>query len=129
FATDGRVFVTGFSNGAGMTFLLGEELSDRLTALAPVAGHCWIERPWPERGTSTLYMIGKADPLVPMNGGEIVSLWGREREARPPVAQTLRRWAKALGCSHRPVPTREEHAVVEHYGTGRDGAELIAWFI
>ena len=34
----GRVFVTGVSNGGGMAARLGCELSDRLRAIAPVAG-------------------------------------------------------------------------------------------
>ena len=40
-----RVFVTGFSNGASMTFRVGEELSHRVAAIAPAAGICWSEAP------------------------------------------------------------------------------------
>jgi polyhydroxybutyrate depolymerase len=44
FAADPRrVFVTGFSNGASMSFRLGAELSKRIAAIAPVTGACWLE--------------------------------------------------------------------------------------
>ncbi len=33
-----RIYITGFSNGASMTFSLGVNLSDRLAAIAPVSG-------------------------------------------------------------------------------------------
>src|SRR5207302_11412182 len=50
FAVDPRrVYATGFSNGAGMVFRLGAERAGRFAALAPVAGHCWLPGPRPER--------------------------------------------------------------------------------
>ncbi len=36
--------MTGFSNGASMAFRVGIELSDRVAAIAPVAGALWITR-------------------------------------------------------------------------------------
>jgi len=38
-----RVFVTGFSMGASMTWRVGVEMADRVTAIAPVSGHLWLE--------------------------------------------------------------------------------------
>src|SRR5262245_1071881 len=35
-----RVYVAGFSNGAGIAFRLAAEHAGRVAALAPVAGHC-----------------------------------------------------------------------------------------
>src|SRR5215831_17886573 len=35
-----RVFITGFSNGAAMTFRFAAERSHEVTAIAPVAGYC-----------------------------------------------------------------------------------------
>ncbi len=39
-----RVFVTGFSNGASMTFRIGAELANRVVAIAPHSGTCWTSR-------------------------------------------------------------------------------------
>jgi polyhydroxybutyrate depolymerase len=93
-----RVFLTGFSNGGGMVFRLGGELSERFAALAPVAGHCWQEAPRPAVPRPTFYLVGVADPLVPVLGGPVPDPWGGGPYYRPPVVRTLERWADALGC-------------------------------
>ena len=36
-----RIYCTGFSNGASMTFSVGLNLANRIAAIAPVAGHLW----------------------------------------------------------------------------------------
>lgn len=92
-----RACVTGFSNGAGMAFRLATERADLVTALAPVAGHCWVEDPKPSRPIPTLYMIGTADPLVPLEGGPVKAPWHERPVLRPTVAETLTKWATAIG--------------------------------
>lgn len=94
-----RVYLTGFSNGAGMAFRFAAEHADRVAAIAPVAGHCWVADPRPVRPVPTIYLIGDSDPLVPLNGGTARTPWGKV-EGRPAVADTLDRWGKAIG--HRP---------------------------
>ena len=96
FIDHNRVYVTGFSNGAGMAFRFAAERAERIAALAPVAGHCWLSNPRPARSVPTIYMVGDADPLVPLDGGTVRTPWGRNDE-RPPVQQTLDRWASAIG--------------------------------
>jgi polyhydroxybutyrate depolymerase len=103
-ADPGRVFVSGFSNGAGMAFRLAAERADRMAAVAPVAGYCWVN-PKPARPVPTLYVVGTTDPLVPLRGGEVRSPWQHRYVRRPPVADTLERWAKAIGCD--PIPRTE----------------------
>jgi len=92
----GRVYLTGFSNGAGMAFRLAAERTDRFAAIAPVAGHCWVPDPMPARPIPTYYMIGDSDPLVPLSGETVRTPWGTT-EDRPPVADTLQRWGTAIG--------------------------------
>lgn len=65
---DRRVYVTGFSNGAGLTFTLAAKLSDVFAAVAPVASHCWLKDPHPGRALPTLYIVGTQDPLIPGRG-------------------------------------------------------------
>lgn len=97
-----RVFVSGFSNGASMTFRYAAERADRVAAIAPVAGHCRVMNPAPVRPVPTLFVIGSADPLVPLRGGDVRNPWQHRYVRRPPVAETLERWAAAIGCD--PVP-------------------------
>jgi polyhydroxybutyrate depolymerase len=91
-----RVYLSGFSNGAGMAFRLAAERTDRFAAVAPVAGHCWLPDPKPTRPIPTFYLTGDSDPLVPLKGGTVQTPWGTI-EHRPPVDQTLRRWGQAIG--------------------------------
>ncbi|MCX7666323.1 MAG: alpha/beta fold hydrolase [Gemmataceae bacterium] len=95
-----RVNLTGFSNGAGMAFRYAAEQSERVIALAAVAGHCHmtthIVRPMP-----SWYIVGTADPIIPLSGGSARTPWGLVHD-RPSVLQTVRRWAEMLGCHSLP---------------------------
>jgi len=125
-----RVYVTGFSNGAALAFRLGAELSERFAALAPVCGVCWAERPRPAVARPTLYLVGAADPLVPLDGGTVVNLWGDGPMSRPPVWDSVRTWAAALGCPATPAAIEErDEAEVRVYRPGRDGSELQVWIV
>lgn len=93
-----RIYVTGFSNGASLAFRLGAELGNLIAAIAPVAGHCWIDRPRPARPMPLLHIAGAADPLNPIDGGEVETPWGHS-EYHPPVRRSIERWAAASGCA------------------------------
>jgi polyhydroxybutyrate depolymerase len=123
-----RIYLTGHSNGAGMTFRLGAELSQHFAALAPVASHTWIKEPKPARPLPTLYIIGTEDPLVPVKGGDSVTPWGKR--TTPPVAESLAKWARALGCSEEPKTVRDKDGVkVVEYAAGKSGVKLTAYYI
>jgi polyhydroxybutyrate depolymerase len=92
------VFVTGFSNGASMTFRVGVELADRVAALAPVAGHLCVQDPRPAQPRSLIYIIGLEDPLNPFAGGATRTPWGQLRH-RPPVMDSIRTWVRLIGAS------------------------------
>lgn len=124
-----RIYLTGHSNGGGMTFRLGTELSDRFAALAPVASHYWYgEDARPAHPRPTLYLVGTEDPFVPLAGGEITLPWGKR--VSPPVAHTLDLWAKGLGCTSEPSTRRDDDGVkIVDYGPGREGSSLTAVFV
>lgn len=67
-----RVYATGLSNGAGFAFVLGAELRDRVTAIAPVAhnlARAFIEQATPDGPVHVLQIVGTADPLIAFEGG------------------------------------------------------------
>ncbi len=69
-----RVYVTGISNGAIMTYRLGCELTEKIAAIAPVDGlmvPSVTEKAKPAGPISALIMNNTKDPLVPWEGGEI----------------------------------------------------------
>ena len=125
-----RIFVTGFSNGASMTFRIGAEASKRIAAIAPVAGACWIEPGKLERPVPMCYITGTADPLNLIDGGVPKLAFGGSDKIRskpkPPVRDSIQKWAKAVGCPETPARASEASGVrTETYGPGRDGAEVV----
>ncbi|HQR42342.1 MAG TPA: PHB depolymerase family esterase [Gemmatales bacterium] len=87
-----RIYSTGFSNGAGLTFRLAVELGDRLAAIAPVAGLPYFKSGPPPRPIPTYFLIGSEDPLVPWQGGKIISPWTNQPTVRPAVLEQLHLW-------------------------------------
>lgn len=124
-----RVYVAGHSNGGSMAFRLVSERSDRFTAMASVAGHCWISDPAPAVPLPTLFIVGDRDPLMPLTGGKSVLPW--EIRDTPPVRWTTSRWSRALGSAEeRPAITRPVAGVTEiRYGEGPNGAELLGMIV
>jgi polyhydroxybutyrate depolymerase len=123
-----RVLVTGFSNGASMAFRVGAEVSDRVTAIAPNAGTCWIEPIELSRGVSLCYMTGTADTLNPMEGGyPKLAFGGKEQggKAKPSISRYIDNWIKANGCTESPTQDESLNGVRNRvYSAGRDDATV-----
>jgi polyhydroxybutyrate depolymerase len=125
-----QIFVTGFSNGASMCFRVGAELSERIAAIAPVAGACWLDRVVLKRPVSMYYMTGTEDPLNAIEGGVPKLLSGGSdavrAKAKPPVRDSISKWFNALDCPVMPANISDKGGIrVETYGPGRSGAEVI----
>jgi len=130
FAIDRRqVFITGFSNGASMSFLAAARLSERIAAIAPVAGACWIDPGLLQQPVPMLYITGNADPLNLIEGGVPKLASGGSDKVRakpkPPVSDSILKWARALECPPQPGGVSDENGVrTETYGPCRNGAEV-----
>jgi polyhydroxybutyrate depolymerase len=98
-----RVYITGLSNGAAMTYRLGCELSDRIAAMAPVAGSNQFEAIntcSPTNPIPLLHIHGTADPCwfyddeSPGKCLDILTL-----AIRRSVPGAVSNWAIHNGCS------------------------------
>jgi polyhydroxybutyrate depolymerase len=106
-----RVYVTGISNGAIMSYRLACELADKITAIAPVDGsipymlsHDCI----PSRPVSVLAINNINDPLVPYDGGYIYGHFHRLNLGKVlSVDESIRFWIHRNSCSPMPVVTEE----------------------
>lgn len=120
-----RVYVAGFSNGAALALRVAVDLSERIAAVAAVAGHLWRRDVSPARPVSLLYMIGELDPIVPPSGGVVHSPWGKEH-VLPPVRETIDTWVGWNGCPREPQIVPSPAGVrSERYGPCRGGSEVL----
>ena len=114
-----RIFVTGLSNGAFITSAIACAYSDRVAAVAPVAGirdipGCTFTRPVP-----VIAFHGTADPFVAYTGGlgpkalllptpDGKSTIGKSRgggaaSKGPSIPRITADWAKRNGCGAQPT--------------------------
>ncbi len=124
-----RIYVSGFSNGASMAFRVAAELSVRIAAAAPVAGHYRLKGYTPSRSVPLLYIVGSDDPLTPMDGGEVSLPWGSSI-TQPAVAETVRSWTRLMGCDREPNTVEENGPVkLSRYRPCRGGGEMEYYLI
>jgi len=116
-----RVFMSGFSNGAAMTYRFALAHPALLAGIAPVSGHyrgpldAQLRTPVPMIG-----FFGRHDPLSPFDGGQVDLPWGR-REARPAALDSMRMWARLCGHPAN-APGSIEEDEVTRWSCGKPGA-------
>ena len=98
-----RVFVTGVSVGALMTYWLACQLSDRIAAIAAVSGTMPVDDCHPARPVPVLAMNGTADANFPYEGGGPMN--GR------PIVSVIESWAKRDGCVGDPI--QSQHGITK----------------
>jgi polyhydroxybutyrate depolymerase len=89
-----RVFATGLSNGAMLSYRLACEMADTFAAVAPVAGAVQVPC-HPSRPVPILAFHGTGDNIVPFNGGadgiyHVLHF--------PPVAYSIDLWRELDSC-------------------------------
>ena len=65
-----RVYACGMSNGGMMCYRLAAELSDRIAAVAPVAGTIAIDESKPKRPVPVIHFHGTKDTIVPFEAAK-----------------------------------------------------------
>ena len=96
-----RVYLTGHSNGSQLAQRLACQLSNRITAVAVVAGHLAIDTCNPDSPVSVLQIYGTEDTLNPENGGIAkitLGIYSYEFISTP-VMKSVQTMAAANGCS------------------------------
>ena len=110
-----RVFVSGLSNGAMFASVLACSLSDRIAAIAPVAGVRNFKRCRPEHPMPVVAFHGTADMVLSFDGGLgpvglglPVAPGKTIADVRPDLAEgasipdIVNAWAKRNGCKKKP---------------------------
>jgi polyhydroxybutyrate depolymerase len=118
-----RVYATGMSNGAMMSYRLACEMSDVFAAVAPVAGVQVAPSCEPREPVSVMHVHGSADENVLLQGGVGASAFAKD--VRPPVAPAIQRWARHDGCAATPTITREGAVETSRHAPCTAGAEVV----
>ena len=130
-----RVYLAGLSNGGMMCYRLADALSDRIAAIAIVAGTHLGDPPSPERPVPVLHFHGTKDKLVPFDGGSDFR-WSPQY-GFPGARECAAMWAEANRCEAKPQIKKleDEHdndgttVSIERYAPRADGAEVVLYVI
>jgi polyhydroxybutyrate depolymerase len=134
-----RIYATGLSNGAMMSYRLAAELSDRIAAIAPVAGASAMPRFHAKRMVPILHVHSIDDPRALYRGGLGPPFpFTNVRVLHRPVEETLSEWAAFGGCNPKAELREERHGAAgtpraDHtarlyvYTGCRDGTEVALW--
>jgi polyhydroxybutyrate depolymerase len=145
-----RVYATGLSNGAMMSYRLAAQASDRIAAIAPVAGSMVLPEPRVDDPRPVLAVPGRRPlPIMHIHSiddkralyhgglGEPFPLTGI-RTRHPDAEEVLYRWASFGECAPKAVLEEVRHGAAGtpaaahtasryvFYGC-RDGAEIALW--
>lgn len=133
-----RIYAMGWSNGGMFASTLACQLSDRIAAVAPVAGVLMLDD-CGERSVPILITHGTADPLVPFDGDDpdhlrnaAVMLGANEIEAEMfggadlDVLAYVDMWVAHNGCDLEPATEEVASEVtVFEYGSCESGADVV----
>ncbi|NKZ06647.1 alpha/beta hydrolase family esterase [Actinomadura latina] len=89
-----RVYVTGFSNGAGMAYKMACEKPGKVAAIGVVEG-ALVTPCDPDRPVSAMIFHGTADRNVPFNGGGDRDF--NDKRPFPPVSKAVEFWREKAG--------------------------------
>lgn len=117
-----RIYATGFSNGAQMTYRLAAELSDRIAAVAPMSGGRLAGGRQPTRPVPVLHVHGTADTVYPLEGGLGTDSIGRVSHVS--ISNVIAEWSRFDGAGLIPQVTQHDGWEMRLYG-GPVPVELI----
>lgn len=130
-----RVYVCGISNGAYLTNVLACDASDRIAAVAAVAGtmsKMKAEKCQPRRAMPILYVHGTDDPLVGYDGTDKFSKRSEtafQRQLSLSAEEFVQWWAKKNGCDEKPLteklPDKANDGTTVERSTWKGSAEVV----
>ncbi len=128
-ADPARVYATGMSNGAMMSYRLACELSDRIAAVAVVTGALNVACE-PVEPVSVLAIHGTADELVPYAGGPPTRrAAGGASWTNASVAESVGFWTGYDRCPQPPRESRDGAVTVTSHGPCAAGTRVTLYSV
>lgn len=109
-----RIYATGMSNGGMMCYRLAAELSDKIAAIAPVAGTMAIATATPQRPVPLMHFHGTKDTIVPFLGPD----------RRVPQFLTFKSVPETIEIWRRLDKATEKETVIELMDASDDGTRV-----
>ncbi|MEK6959090.1 MAG: PHB depolymerase family esterase [archaeon] len=122
-----RIYATGLSNGAFLSYKLACEMSDTFAAVAPVAGSL-TGTCNPTDPVSILIFHGTDDQLVPYSGG-VGTASADVREPDQPVSFAVNFWVSRNQCTTTPGVEQFGSIKAETYSACLNSTEVKAYTI
>jgi len=114
-----RVYATGFSNGAIMSYRLACDLSDMIAAIGPVSATQNARTCQPGRPVSIIHFHGTDDDLNPYEGGT-----SSGSVVFPSVKETIQLWIGLDSCPTQSQTEESGNIVHETYAPCAQGAAI-----
>ncbi|HSE39718.1 MAG TPA: PHB depolymerase family esterase, partial [Acidobacteriota bacterium] len=112
---ESKIFATGLSNGAMMSYRLGCELSDKIAAIGVVAGAFNYQPCTPAHPVSVIILHGTADQHVLYIGGTPRKQADRHPRTDTAVSDAVAFWTKQDRCSTPPKKEKNGKIFSEVY--------------
>lgn len=121
-----RIYLTGVSNGAMMSYRFACAMSDKIAAIASVAGalNCACN---PTSAVSVIIFHGTEDEHVPYYGG--IGKKSFEKRKDNPVSYAVDFWTKNNGCSLTPRKDEFGSIIHESYSDCSNGSAVEVYTI
>ncbi|KYK24676.1 hypothetical protein AYK25_06035 [Thermoplasmatales archaeon SM1-50] len=138
-----RIYITGLSGGALMTYRLGAELSDVIAAIAPVAGsvggswNAWLKNsgqyiiPDPSNPIPVVIFHGLEDRNVPYDGGWVNGTIGPLSLSIKylSVNESALFWVTHNNCNPEPEVNESGNIIKTWYIDGDDNSEVVIYTV
>ena len=119
-----RVYATGMSNGAMMSYRLACEASDLFAAIGPVAGALNVPACVPAHPVSVVAVHGLKDRNVRFAGGTPERQFDDHPRTDKSVAESTGFWIEHNGCSASPKTESREGVAISIHEGGRQGSAV-----
>lgn len=119
-----RIYATGISNGGMMVYRLACELSDKIAAIAPVAGAMNVPTCLAMRPVSVIAFHGTEDKYVLYNGGWPLKYHDRHERKDASVASAMDYWVMRDACAPRPQEMERGLARFKTWSPCVEGTEV-----
>ncbi|MFH0991546.1 MAG: PHB depolymerase family esterase [bacterium] len=124
-----RIFATGISNGGKMCYVLACALSEKIAAIAPVAGSMELPACSPKQPVSVVIFHGTKDQHILYSGGIPIKQVDRSPRVDSSVTFAVGYWVHHNQCSPTASMTQQGSIIKESYIQSTNGSAVILYTI